>query len=207
MARRTALMEWIDQTRKIDKEEAYFGLAIVDTLLEYVWLIDGDKLQEFKDIVTKLCKEYHKEPNPFDLFGDMKAIEAEFKRTNNGRSLHKWKASKCRLCKEKRSAYRECRMYSFMQDVVTEQLKVQLGRYIKARQVILWQWLEIADLCWERPELIDVKAVGEYVETQIAQACKESNKKNPFAPEVRHLLGKYWRDKDGHLKRERRKRF
>ena len=94
-----------------------------------------------------------------------------------------------------------------MADVVTQLLVVEMERYEKARQILLWQWFEVVDFIFERPELIDPVALDPYVESCIAAACKEHKKNNPLANGMRGKLGKFWKDSKGSWRKERRHRF
>lgn len=70
------------------------------------------------------------------------------------------------------------------------------------------QWFEIIDFIYERPELVDPSILNdEYIRSKINEVCENKKKNNPFESKMTSRLGKYWKDKDGKWKFERRKRF
>jgi len=202
MAKKTSLMEWLDQTRKLSKEEDYMGLAIVDTLMDYVWLVDQSSFAKHKKEVSRLCEQYHK-PNPFEFFGNRKKIEAEFRRQNNGKTYSAWFRARCRL---KAEHVGDCGVLRFLKGVVTEQILLQLDRYERARLVLLFQWFEVIDFMFERPELVDPDAIDGYVGETIYRVCRDNRKNNPLSNGVKKRFGKFWKDKDGKWHKERRRR-
>ena len=205
MSQRNSLMEWIHQTRRLQKEEDYFGLSILDTIIDYVWLLDPQPFQKYRPELERLLKAYHKEPSPYDMLGNRKKIETEFRRTHNGRHLHKWQQAKCN---EKDEPYHQCGMFGYLRDVITEQIVLQLERYMKARDVLVQQWEEVIDFMIERPELCDPKILSdEFTLDTITSISRMTRKTNPLANGFRLRLGKFWKGADGKWKRERRERF
>jgi hypothetical protein len=205
MSQKTSLMEWIHQNRRLQKEEDYFGLSILDTIIDYIWLLEAQPFQKYRGELERLCEAYHKEPSPYDIFGDRKKIEAEFRRTHNGKHLIKWQQAKCN---EKDDPYRNCGMFMYLREVVTGQIVIQLERYMKARDVLVQQWEEAIDFMIERPELCDPKVLSdEFIVDTITLISRIHRKENPLANGFRSRLGKFWRDSDGRWKKEKRRRF
>lgn len=82
-----------------------------------------------------------------------------------------------------------------------------LKRFQEKNKEIVWQWFEIIDFMYERPELVNPIMIDEYVKGVIDGVCKKYRKNNPFNDGHHKLFGKYWKDEKGQLHKERRNRF
>lgn len=190
----------MEQTKRLSKAEDYMGLEIVDTVIDYLWLLERNFLRRYKYIFDDLCDRYHKD-NPIKLF-NKRGIEAQFHQDYK-KSKQQWFRDTCHLLWENHN----CRLLKYLRSVITEQLEIQLKRYEKASEVLLWQWFEVIDFMYERPELINPNLLDEYIEDTVNRVCKIHRKNNPFSNGMQKRFGKYWKDKKGRWRKERRKRF
>ena len=200
MTQRNSLMEWLEQTKRLSKAEDYMGLEIVDTVSDNLWLLDKSFIEKHKKIFNDLCTRYHK-PNPVKLFTKTQ-IEKEFKK-DHGKTRYQWYADICSTLGKKKN----CRLLKYVKSVTREQLDLQLARYEKASEILLWQWFEIIDFMYERPELINPNLIDDYIETTINRVCILHRKNNPFLNGMKARFGKFWKDKNGVWCKERRNRF
>lgn len=178
MSQRNSLMEWMAQTKRVTKEEDYMGLAIIDTIENSIPFIHPRLLHKNRQFIDKLCEEYHK-INP---------IEVAKTKTSDTEKI----PPACLI---------------LLRDAVTEQIQIQIDRYHKARNVIVIQWCEIVDFLWERPELVNPASLDDYIIKTINDVCMETKKKNPLIKTMMARFGKFWKDKEGRWRVERRKRF
>lgn len=205
MSKRNSLMEWLEQTKRLTKEEDYMGLDIIDTIIDYVWVIDPRMLKkkENRKMFNHLCSYYHK-PNPLDYLTPRKK-EQEFKKDHNGKSIAQWQSSLC--SHQSGRGYRECKLYKYLRESMTEQIEKQISRYQQAVEALRRQWFEVIDFMYDRPELINPNDIDDYIEYTINLVCKEYRKNNPLTNGHRARFGKYWKDKDGNWHKEKRIRY
>lgn len=203
MSKKNALMEWLDQTKRISKEEDYMGLEIIDTVMENIYLVCPELIRRYRKFFNQLCDAYHK-PNPVSLLGDKKLAKL-FKSKHNGQSFHQWQASFCR----RPSGYPKggCRAFKMLRKNFTDQIEVQIERFRKAQKVLEWQWFEVIDFMYERPELVNPAMIDEYIAAKINDVCTDSKKNNPLKNGIKDKFGKFWKDEKGEWQREKRKRF
>lgn len=193
-------MEWLAQTKRLSKEEDYMGLEIVDAVIDNLWLVDRPFIKKHKKTFNDLCDRYHK-PNPVRMF-NKDTIDSEFQ-LDFGVTRKEWLENTCR----KLVSGKACRLMKYLKQTVMHQLDSQLQRYKKASDVLLWQWFEVIDFMYERPELINPNLMDEYIESTITRVCLVHRKNNPFKNGIRKRFGTFWKDKKGHWRKERRQRF
>lgn len=203
MSQRNALMEWLNQTKRLSKEEDYMGLEIVDTVMENIATVCPELIRRHRKFFNQLCGEYHK-PNPVSLLSD-KNLHRHFKELNHGMSLHKWQASFCR--NPKLYPKGGCRAFKMLRKAVSDQIELQIERFKKAQKVLTWQWFEVIDFMYERPELVNPALLDEYVSRKINEVCENNKKNNPLSNGMVARFGRFWKDKDGKWQAERRRRL
>jgi hypothetical protein len=203
MAQHNSLMEWLSQTKRLSKEEDYMGLEIIDAVMESIHVVCPELIRRHRKFFNDLCDAYHK-PNPVTMLSD-KNFATHFKNAHDGKTFHQWQSSFCR----KPSGYPRggCRMFKMMRKAVTEQLELQIERYKKAQKVLTWQWFEVIDFMYERPELVNPAMLDEYIQKKINDVCETNKKNNPLSNGMLARFGKFWKDGDGKWRPERRKRF
>lgn len=87
-------------------------------------------------------------------------------------------------------------------------LTKSIMRTERQRDSIVWQWFEVIDFMYERPELVDPSVIQDsYVKQQIDSVCDLHRKNNPFKNGILSRLGKFWKDSKGRWRIERRERF
>ena len=202
MSQRNSLMEWLEQTKRLTKEEDYMGLDIIDNIFDYLWLLDPAFVRRHKKMYQWLCAYYHKD-NPIDFLTAYK-IRQVFKREHEGMEIDEYEKKEMGMT----APMRKSKIYWYLKETIERQIDIQISRYYKARDSIINQWCEIIDYMWERHELINPHlAIDGYLIETINKVCRIRRKKNPLANGVRKLFGKYWRDKDGNLHKEKRVRY
>ena len=204
MANKTALMEWLDQTKRLSKEEDYMGLAIIDDVVSNIHVVCPELIRRHRKFFNTLCDYYHKDPNPVELLGGRKLTQ-HFKNMHEGKTSHAWQASFCQ--NPKKYPRGGCRTFKMMRKAITDQLDIQIERFKKAQQVITWQWFEVIDFMFERPELVNPVLIDDYTRNKINEVCSDGKKKNPLDNGISTKFGKYWKDAKGKWHAERRKRF
>lgn len=180
MAHHNSLMEWLAQTKKLSKSVDYICLDTIDSIINCMHLLSKTIIKKHSDFFTPLCEKYHK-PNPVKLI---------LKQQENG-------LTSCSQCKNKRTC----------KSVLADYVESSIVRCEQAIKEANFQWMEIVDFFFERPELVDVSLVDEYIEDKISEVCKQFNKNNPLRNGMKSKFGKFWKDENGRLIPERRKRF
>lgn len=179
------------------------GLEIVDAVMESIHIVCPELIRRHRKFFNDLCDSYHK-PNPVHMLSD-KHFAIHFKSNNSGKTFHQWQAS---FCSNPKSYTRGgCRMFKMMRKAITEQLELQIERYKKAQKVLTWQWFEVIDFMYERPELVNPAMLDEYIQKKINDVCETNKKNNPLSNGMMSRFGKFWKDGDGKWRTERRKRF
>lgn len=202
MANKTSLMEWLEQTKRLSKEEDYMALEIIDTVMEHIHAVCPELIRKHRKFFNKLCDEYHK-PNPV-VYLKKNHLMKEFKK-KHGVSFNQWQASFCRIPKGYPST--GCRAFKFFRKAMTEQLEIQIERSLASIKVMEWQWFEIIDFMYERPELVNPALIDPYITTKITEVCAEHKKNNPLLNGMRLRFGKFWKDAKGKWIPERRRHF
>lgn len=179
------------------------GLEIIDAVIENIHLVCPELIRRHRKFFNELCDEYHKD-NPVSMLSDSN-LQNSFKEAHGGMTLHKWQASFCR----RPEGYPKggCRAFKMMRKILTDQLELQIERFKKAQKVLTWQWFEVIDFMFERPELVNPALLDEYVTKKINEVCSGNKKKNPLNNGVYNRFGKFWKDKNGKWQPERRRRF
>ena len=203
MSQHNSLMEWLSQTKRLTKEEDYMGLEIIDNVMENIDIVCPELIRRNRKFFNELCGEYHK-PNPVSLLTDGNMAK-EFKQKHVGQSFHLWQASFCRSPKNYPKG--GCRAFKMFRKAVSEQIENQIERFKKAQKVLTWQWFEVIDFMYERPELVNPSLLDEYITKTINRVCKENKKNNPLVNGMVSKFGKFWKDEEGKWKPERRRRF
>lgn len=206
---KTSLMEWIEQTKKLSKSKDYFILELIDFIYDNIFFIDKKILLKYEYLINKYCKKYHK-PNPLFLIKSTKKTDMLFKEKHKGKSLGIfWKENICikgNKCNVKKN-YKKCKAFLFMKKICSSFIDKSLKRSEHSEDILLWQWFEIIDLMYERPELVNPAILDVYISEKINTVCKKYNKNNPLKNGMLNKFGKYWKNKQGKLTEERRKRF
>jgi hypothetical protein len=206
MTRRSSLMEWLDQTKKLSKAVDYAAMDMIDRLLDVIWFVDRKLLLKNDDFFTKLCEKYHK-PNPIEVIKSSTAVEKIFREKFNKNiqdfytSLTKGK--NCLGAKD----WTKCPVVPWRKKMFSAYVEADIARMRALQKEILWQWFEVIDFMYERPELINPAAVDEYIESEITDVCAEHKKNNPLINGTRKRFGKYWKDDKGAWHLEKRNRF
>jgi hypothetical protein len=199
-------MEWLEQTKRISKSHDYITLEVIDSILDYLWIIDKKVIQKHKELLNDICGTYHK-PNPVDLVKKREKIDELFKE-RHGMGIQDWcqKAIKDPSCKSFK-LWNDCVMSKYCIKWLSSFVDGSLNRCEKANKDMLWQWFEVIDFMYERPELINPALIDEYIETVINKVCEKHRKNNPLSNGYRERFGKFWKDKDGKWQKEKRARF
>jgi hypothetical protein len=83
-----------------------------------------------------------------------------------------------------------------------------IRRAKKQMEIVTWQWFEVIDFMYERPEFVNPSVVDDdYIHQQIDSVCAQHRKNNPLANGITEKFGKYWKDQKGRWHPEKRKRF
>jgi hypothetical protein len=172
MSRRNALMEWIDQTKRLSKSKDYMALNLIDSVIENIDFINQKIILNNRIFLKNICERYHK-PNPVLMLKKNKVICSN---------------DNC---------------YSSFSNSVQS----SFDRVIGLEKDIAWQWFEIIDFMYERPELVGTHLIDDYVSGCISIVCKKYKKNNPLINGIRERFGKYYKDDLGRWRKERRKRF
>lgn len=203
-------MEWLAQTKKLSKSVDYITMQTIDYVLNYLWAIDTNVIAKHKKILTKMSLVYHK-PNPLDIIKNSKKLELHFKKNYNGLTLQDWlkkivksyHSKNCKIFKD----YKECRIFQLLIKTISYWADGSLIRCEQAYQDIAWQWFELIDFMYDRPELINPSLIDEYIEEKINEVCAENNKNNPLSNGYKERFGKEWKDEKGEWRKEKRIRF
>jgi hypothetical protein len=182
-------------------------MEVIDDILDNLWLIHRQTLLKYKELFNKMCKLYHK-PNPIELSASKSRLESyHIKRTGETFDECFKKHKVYKNCPSTLEEAKSCKLYNKMKKKFTAYIERSLGRIDKAFKVMKWQWFEVIDFMYERPELVNPNLVDEYIEGRINEVCSESNKNNPLSDGHRKRFGKFWFGPDGKWNPERRIRF
>lgn len=212
MAKRNALSEWLDQTKKLAKSRDYAALDLVDSVFEILFLIHPGVLRKHRGFFDDICTRYHK-PNPLHYLSSRRKMEADFKESH-GASVQDRLAPELlkqhhghflRCCAAMRD-WRSCAVSEFAMDQVSRFVETSIIRAENSLKDIVWQWFEIIDFMFERPELVDAELLDEYTTERVAWVCRRYRKNNPLTNGMRTKFGKYWKDENGKWRKERRRR-
>ena len=173
MTQKNSLMEWLEQTRRINKSVDIICMETIDGIIHVLPFLRRKMLYENKDFFDRFCVYYHKD-NPVDLI--------KRKRTTQPPG--------CQRCKA---------ISGFVQG--------SIDRCWDGINMVKVQWMEVVDLFWERPELVNSALIDDYIRNRIGEVCKEHNKQNPLINGMWEHFGKHWKDSGGQWQVERRKRF
>jgi hypothetical protein len=203
MANRTALMEWLEQTKRVSKTVDYFGLDIIDNAMNHLHLLCPELFRRHRKFFNDLCDYYHKD-NPLDFLNPSRSL-AKFNEKHDDKSIHEWQASFCR----KPTGYPKggCKAFKLFRRGMTEQLDIQIDRFKKAQEMVRIQWWEVIDFMWERPELVNPAMLDDYIRKKVYDVCDGGQKKNPLKNGMMSKFGKMWMGDDHKWHVERRKRF
>jgi hypothetical protein len=180
MAQHNSLMEWLVQTRRVNKSVDQICMQTIDAINNTLPYLKRKTIIGNKDFFDRFCVYYHK-PNPIDL---IKKIHAE-------------KKSPCLMCRRGDCI---CVLNSYVQKSIN---RCWMG--IEMAQVM---WFEIIDFMFERPELVSNFAIiDDYTREKIEEVCQNNKKINPLTSDVSKRFGKFWKDEKGKWHPERRKRF
>ena len=213
MAKRNALMEWLDQTKKLAKAQDYAALDLVDRIFDILFYLNPAVLKRHREFIDDVCRRYHK-PNPLNHVGSRSQMERAY-REKNGTPIQKVLADRLyRQHGKKKLAgcagqmdWKSCTVSRFGIDLLSKIVDSDLSRAETGQKDILWQWFEIIDFMFERPELVNPEIIDDYVTERIATVCRKHRKNNPLADGMRARFGKFWKSPDGRWRRERRHRI
>jgi hypothetical protein len=210
MARKNALMEWLDQTKKLAKSKDYAVLDAIDKIFECIYYLRPRVLVKHAEILSDVCDRYHK-PNPIAYIRKRRKTDQLFQ-DKNGVTLQRFlkrkrvSARASKACLAMRS-WRDCPLSQNSVDILNRFVDGSLARLEAQNKDIVWQWFEIIDFMFERPELINPEAIDDYTREQIADVCQKYRKNNPLTNGISKRFGKAWRDAAGRWHPERRHRF
>lgn len=213
MTRRNALMEWMDQIRKLGKSKDYILLDTIDSIFDVLWAVDFKVLSKYKEVLDDVCERYHK-PNPLDYDHGRVKSEKYYLQKNGepiqvsvSRKLKKqFKGKPPEQCFGNRD-WRSCGLAQFGIGLLSKYVDENLERCTRIQKDVLLQWAEVIDFMWERPELINPAAVDEYVKERINYVCRKMRKNNPLLNGIKEKFGKEYFGDDNKWHRERRMRF
>lgn len=209
MAAKTSLMEWLEQTKRISKMVDYITLDVFDSVLKSLWFIELKVLVKHKKLINELCEQYHK-PNPIELIKSSSAVAEHFKMVHKI-SLNDWidknvKDKRCVVSITKNLG--KCPVIRLSKHSFSDFIDGSLYRCERGRKDVMWQWWEVIDFMYERPELIDPKLIDPYIEQKINEVCSGHRKNNPLTNGHRKKFGKMWWNKiEKKWKPEKRNRF
>lgn len=204
MTRKNSLMEWLDQTKKLAKSKDMVSLDVVDDVIDVLHFLDAKMLIRHKEFFDDICIRYHKD-NPLDIV----KIEPDMVfKEERGTSFRAWRKKNLTLksCLGAKGVSK-CPLSDTIVKCLNQFAEGSIMRSETAQKDILWQWFEVIDFMYERPELINPDAIDEYVTDRIFYVCKKHKKNNPLANGMRAKFGKYWKDPSGRWRKERRQRF
>jgi hypothetical protein len=204
-------MEWLDQIKKLAKSKDYVCLAVIDQIFDYLYYIRPSVLTKHKDFFDDICERYHKD-NPLDFIRRREDKESFFEKKNGVPIERRIKEKLTRQTKRKMVGcvgiedWKSCALSKFGIDIFSDFVDGSLTRSEVALRDIEWQWFEVVDFMWERPELINPDAIDEYTAERINMVCRKRRKNNPLENGIREKFGKFWKGSDGKWYRERRVR-
>lgn len=178
---KNSLMEWMEQTKRLSKEVDYITLDTIDSIVTALPLVNPQTIRDHANFFNSYCEKYHK-PNPVKLIRKRRMLVLE---------------TPCTTCPSK----------STCMGILDRYVHASVNRCEKAVQMIDWQWFEVIDFMFERPELVNPALVDQYIRDRIFEVCRNHKKNNPLTNGVVARFGKYWRDDKGHWRKERRRRF
>lgn len=210
MAKRNALMEWLDQTKKLAKAKDYAVLDVIDKIFEVIPFIQPGVLFKHREILDDICAQYHK-PNPIHFIRSRRKRDQIYDKRNST-SIQKNIEAKLMKCKIKTGCpatkdWHSCGVSKFGINLMSKFVDGSLARMEAWNKEIVWQWFEVIDFMYERPELINPDSIDGYVEERITFVCSKYRKNNPLANGMRKRFGKQWLGRDGKWHQERRRRF
>jgi len=91
--------------------------------------------------------------------------------------------------------------------LLTSYILDSIKRCYRGDELISWQWFEVIDFMFERPELINPSLIDQYIRDRIFEVCRNHKKNNPLTNGVVKRFGKFWKDENGKWRKERRRRF
>ena len=189
MTQRNALMEWLEQTKKMSKMVDYICSEAIDWIVNVLWLTDGKIIRRHKGFFDYYCAKYHK-PHPLELMRDPTAIEKIFME-RYGKLIPAMRCVGCRFGKK----------------TLTDFVESSILRCKFGIKDVTWQWYEIIDFMYERPELVNPAVIDEYIEGKIYEVCGTHKKNNPLKNGMKEKFGKFFKGEDGKWHHERRRRF
>jgi len=161
-------------------------------------------------MICLMAKKYHKgNKNPVYYLTHSNEALKLFKKKHKNLKIQEYlkqiagtKSGRCEL----KNSYHKCQIYSFMKNKYSSFADKCLQIFEKKLEAIRWQWLEVVDIMFEKPHLVNINGIDEYVIECIYNVCEEYNKENPFEEGISEKFGKYWKDKNGEWHPERRNR-
>jgi hypothetical protein len=201
-------MEWLGQIRKLTKAKEYAVLDTIDGVLSVLWLIEPAMLGRHKDLLNKMSTKYHKN-NPLDYLKSKRKLAVLFKE-RNGMCMKDYQkkimvGTSCPMVRV--SKFLGCASSKYERELMTKFVEGSLSRCESGLQDLLWQWFEVIDFMYEHPEQINPALIDEYITNEINTVCREHGKNNPLTDGTSKRFGKFWQDKDGTWKKEKRHRF
>jgi hypothetical protein len=207
--KKNALTEWLAQTKKLSKAKDYICLEVVDNVMEVLWFLDKKMVLRRRKFFDRLCEQYHK-PNPINLLKKPNELEKIFQEKHDGMTRQEYfkkilhdNPPPCIARKD----WISCGMSKFGIKLLSWMTEASIGRCESSLKDLDWQWFEIIDFMYERPELINPALIDEYIESRINEVCENHKKNNPLSNGLRKRFGKYWKDEKGNWHKEKRVRF
>lgn len=209
MTQRNALMELIEQSRRLAKQSDMLVLNKIDYLFKYIWLIEPKKLKDYRHLLEPIIEYYHK-PNIFEIIKSKAGIEEYFKKHYSGETIQDYINqiinSKTEYCVAK-TDYTQCKLCQFLRECLMDVFEACLNNYKKEKESLDILVCEIVDFMHERPELVNLNLIDDYIRSLVDEVCTRKNKINPLNSDLVMRFGKYWKDKQGNWHEEKRKRF
>jgi len=181
MTAKNSLLEFIEQTRRIQKSVDMICNQTIDSIIEALPYIERKTIYGNRKFFDRFCKYYHKD-NPLVLY----------------RRIKKSNRPDCFVCKRGSSV-----------KYLNRYVQSSINRCWQGIDMVEVAWAEIVDFMWERPELIDPHLIGndDYLQARIAEVCKRMHKRNPLKNGMWAHFGKHWINEDGEWMPERRQKW
>jgi len=208
MTQRNALMELIEQGRRLSKHFDMMVLNKIDYVFRYLWILDVKKIREYKDIIQPIITYYHK-PDLFEIIKNKKNLDGFIRRTNHDKDIQSLVSDIVERNSDTciaREDYGQCTLCTHLSNAITDIFEGCLNRYKKDKEALDLLLCEIVDFMHERPELVNINLIDDYVRMLIDEVCTRKNKINPLATDLVDRFGKFWRDDQGNWHEEKRKR-
>ena len=181
MAKKTGFMEWLHQTRRINKNVDQICMDTIDSIVGIKGIkpsmlphIDRKVIYRNNAFFDRFCPVYNK-PHPRRI---LRRIPKKHHKKN-------------------------C-----MEELLGIFIQSSIDRCWNGIEMVRTQWDEIVDFMYDYPNLVNPSVVDDdYVSNKIAEVCAGNRKNNPLKNGTARMFGKKWKDADGNIHAEKRRRF